>query len=451
MKQLPNTLVIPVETLNREFDAKLLLALMAAERGLTPIFGSRTRLHDRLSELPRSIYLSKGIRSGSRVLSSLLERLGHIMVALDEEALVRYPDDAFLMKLDAETFNRARLLYAWGPDNARVWRLFKGYRGTPILETGNPRFDLLRPDLRAFHDAAAAGLRARFGEFVLLSSNFAFVNHFIPNQTRFTVAKDAPREQAEQVKSGLEIHKRQVFTQFLAAIPPLAKAVAPKRLVIRPHPSESHAAWIEAAAGHDNVAVLHEGPIAPWLMAASGLIHNSCTSSVEAALLGTPSIAFMPVMSEHDLKLPNSLSPHAASASQLATMLQDLPQRRDGPTPTQRAILDHHVAAIGGATACERILTSLDTHRDALLSGPEPGLMDRFSGLFDHHKRNAIRFVKTRRKLSRSSGAYTRHKFPGIALAEVETRANRFRQITGRFATLAIRERRPDIFTIERG
>ena len=69
---VPDTLLLPVETLNREFDGKLLLALCAAERGLKPIIGGRTAIHDRLPALPRSIYLSKGVRSGSRPMTGAI-------------------------------------------------------------------------------------------------------------------------------------------------------------------------------------------------------------------------------------------------------------------------------------------------------------------------------------------------------------------------------------------
>jgi hypothetical protein len=73
---LPRSLLLPVETTNREFDGKLLLALKALELGYEPIIGSRTAMHAVLPSLPRSIYLAKGARSGSARVFSLLEALG---------------------------------------------------------------------------------------------------------------------------------------------------------------------------------------------------------------------------------------------------------------------------------------------------------------------------------------------------------------------------------------
>ena len=81
--QLPDTIILPVETLNREFDAKLHLGLRAVARGWNVIIGGRTVLHSSLPHLPRSVYLSKGIRTGNR-------RIRFLRIATD----VREDNDA---------------------------------------------------------------------------------------------------------------------------------------------------------------------------------------------------------------------------------------------------------------------------------------------------------------------------------------------------------------------
>ena len=73
-RSVPNSLLIPVETLNRELDGKLLLALLAASRGMQVFLGGRQAIHARLPNLPTSIYLAKGIRTGNRVIFGIAER-----------------------------------------------------------------------------------------------------------------------------------------------------------------------------------------------------------------------------------------------------------------------------------------------------------------------------------------------------------------------------------------
>lgn len=84
--------------------------------------------------------------------------LGHSVVAMDEEGLVRFPDQFQSMRLETEVFRATRALLAWGRDNAEHWTRLPNYDGTPIFETGNPRADLLRPELRGFHAEAARKL-----------------------------------------------------------------------------------------------------------------------------------------------------------------------------------------------------------------------------------------------------------------------------------------------------
>ena len=450
-RDLPRTLLLPVETTNREFDGKLLLALKALELGYEPIIGSRTAIHAILPSLPKSIYLAKGARSGSARVFSLLEALGHIIVALDEEALVRFPDEGFHMKLDPETFNRPRLLYAWGKSNAEVWRSFINYRGAPVLEIGNPRIDMLRPEFREFYRDECAALQHRYGRFVLLSSNFSFVNHFIPNHVRYKVAKSADKVKSDAVKSGFVAHKQALFDRFRALVPDLAKAIAPNALIIRPHPSENAVTWRDAAQGLANVHVLHEGPMTPWLMAAHILVHNGCTSAVEASILGTPVIAYRPMRSAHDLDLPNmvSLELDATSAVIEACQIQLSHNRAlaNGPSPEQMAVLENHIARLAGPLSSDRILASFKEFQ-SVLAAPRPvSATAKLQALGHHYFRRITRGITTRIKSSASSRAYTLHKFPDMALRQVEAKIRKFENIIG-MKGARVMEMRPNIFAL---
>ncbi len=449
-----NHLLIPVETLEREFDGKLLLALLAAERGWKPIVGGRTAMHRHLTSLPRSVYVAKGIRSGSRLIFSLLEKMGHAIVGFDEEALVRFSDDVFLMKLERQTLSRVRLFFAWGHDNAQIWRRSPAYDGQPVLEVGNPRADMMRPELRRYYESDVAAIRQRFGDFVLINSNFSAVNHFIANHSRFKVADWAPSDQTNYYKSGMQAHKRVLFEAFLDMLPALSQAMAPFNVVVRPHPSENRETWRIAAAGLDNVHVVHEGPVVPWLLAARALVHNGCTSAVEAAVVGTPTFAYRPARSDQfDIGLPNELSRQCFDTQSLfGELRRTLQQPRAADrelTGTQDALLRNVIASIDGKLSCERILDALDTYRDRLKPAPWAGPASWLKAWWRLQRRALGRAVRTRIKTNPSSRVYTAHKFPGIGLAEVNRRVELFRLATGRFANLQARQVARDIFAIQ--
>ena len=442
------TLVIPVETINRELDAKLHLALRAALRGWKVILGGRANINQFIPQLPPSIYISKGLRVGNKHILRFMEGFGHVPVALDEESLIRQSDEALLMMLDDETFNRPRLLFAWGQSNADVWKRFKGYRGTPILEIGNPRIDLLRPELASYFEREVQSIRDRFGDFVLVSTNFSMVNHFIPDHVRFATAGDADAERADALRQGLKVHKRLIFDAFIAAIPEIARAVAPMTLVIRPHPSENPKSWEAAAAGVPNVKVIHEGPIGPWLMAARGLIQNGCTSAVEAGVVGTPALAFRPRVSEQfEVELSNRVSRDCRSLPELITALKSLPPK--GPLPEkQLAYLRTHIASVDGAFSCDRLLDALDDHADRLVAPPARGALAMAGTKLAHFRRYPLRdTIKGLRKMG-SAKSYRAHKFPGLPEEAVTSRIDRLRAVRPELPSVTVTPLADSIYAI---
>ena len=129
--------------------------------------------------MPRGLYLAKSMRTLSIRMFDILRRLGHEIVAWDEEGLLREPDaEYYRWRLSPETMGRVSHLIAWGADYARVLNAYPGYHGAPIHITGNPRIDLMRSELKDYYQPQVDDIRRRFGKFVLVNTNFSKVNHF---------------------------------------------------------------------------------------------------------------------------------------------------------------------------------------------------------------------------------------------------------------------------------
>jgi surface carbohydrate biosynthesis protein len=144
--------LIPVENQVRELDARLLLACVAARQEIPSIIGPKREVESRIATFPRSIFLSKSLRIGKRKFFPISRKLGHEIVAWDEEALVHLPPQTyFSRRLYAVGMEYVSHLFAWGEDNAELWRKYSQFpNGAEIDITGNPRNDLLRPDSRSY-------------------------------------------------------------------------------------------------------------------------------------------------------------------------------------------------------------------------------------------------------------------------------------------------------------
>lgn len=447
----PLRLILPVEIQSRELDAKLLLACVLAERGGEAIVGCHQAIKRNLHLMPRSIYVSKGVTQHSLELySRRAERSGHTIVAWDEEGLVYMTRETYLRrKVWPEALASTQALFAWGEDNAEIWRSAPGYVGQPLFASGNPRADLLRPDLRAYFARAAEELRGRYGRFVLISSNFGHLHHYLKSENKplSGYRKPVPPEKIGTLDDpAMAAHRFEMLQAFKRMLPELARRLPDRRFVVRPHPSEDPGHWREAAQDCQNVEIVGGGPIVPWLLAAESILHNGCTTAVEGFLLGRPTIAYEPIHHPiYDIRLPNALSHAAPDLDTLADRVVRAGDAGFEPTAEQVALARHHVAAQDGPLASERIADALEGAAPSWGPGltGAPLLIGRAWG----HWR-AIRRLP-RIKLGREPRArYIRHRFPDLSMEDVEARIQRLRKVTKRFADVRASKQGRNIFEI---
>ncbi len=442
-------LTIPCETQAREFDAKLLLSCFAAERGHRVIVGSKKAINVRAGSLPPSIYLSKSLTSRNLLMYELLERLGHTIVCGDEEGLVYASAESYLHhKVAAPTLRKADALLAWGSENARIWREFNGYQGAPIYETGNARVDLLRGEMRPLFDDAVSRLHNEYGAFVLINTNFSRLNHYFPGQSRQAKKlRDASPETdvSKHLDLGLAAHKSVLFDHFRQMIPAIAGACPEHTIVIRPHPSEKRETWNEIASGLGNVRVVHEGNVVPWILASELLIHNGCTTAIEAYVLGKKAIASQPEVSEEfDLHLPNAMSTRAYDLDSLleltAAHLGGRLTEDSADEARKSELIRSYIASVDGPLACERIVTAKQLDKTgttvAKIAAMLRGTVQRVEAHIPGHHNNA---------------KYLRHMFPGATLDEVRNQIATYGSILGRFERVRVRAICENVFELAAG
>lgn len=444
--------ILPSETQSREFDAKLLLACHLAERGHPVVVGSRIAIHNRIHALPRGLYLAKDIRGSSRRMFRIMDKLGFAIAAWDEEAIVVTDRATYHeRRVDTENLNRIKAFLAWGAHNRELIESAPGYRGTPVYETGNPRIDLLTPRCRRLFDPEVAALRARFGEFILINSNFGRINHFLNSQAAKRTAGGGYTNLGAGTQEWWSF-RYAVFDGLRAMIPALATAFPERYIVIRPHPSEAHEVWREAARGLPNVTVIHEGNVHPWIMASAAAIHNGCTTGLESYLLDHPVIAYHPVTSEkYDNQLPNRVSAPVFSESELLAVLADF--LGGAPLPPcsaeARALAEDQVGSLDGPLSCERI-DELIADQGRTWLAPRPSFPDRIEGYARSVSRQAVKTVNSYRRGHKSSRGYSAHRFPGLSAAHVGERLACLSDLVGRFADLKVRQIYPNIFVISK-
>jgi surface carbohydrate biosynthesis protein len=456
-------LIVPVENQVRELDAKLLLACVAAERGFEVVIGSQFFIFLEMAHLKPGVLIAKSMRSVNDQTLTLTNKFGHDIVAWDEEALVRFDSPEYYpWRYSAKTFATISRLFCWGQDDADFFASYSNYGGAPLHVTGNPRIDLLRHEMRPYFQAKVDALRAAHGDFILINTNFSFVNNFADDLNLVQRGDDdevigisrTGRGLSPEFAGAMAAHQQTIFESFCALMPNLSRCFPHLTFVLRPHPSENHDTWRSIVAGLPNLEVIHDGNVVPWLIACRGLLHNGCTTAVEAAVLGTPAITFQPVHSQaFDYHLPNSLSRPASTTDEVMGRIAALAADKHASpcAPDNQHILPRHLAATDGRLATDQIVDVLVNA--GYLDGP-PEKRSRLSacyGWLGLHARAVIQRQKMRLSNHRANLRSHAHQFPHLSEAEINARIGRFNQQLGRFHGVRARAHKANIFAISRG
>jgi surface carbohydrate biosynthesis protein len=448
-------LLIPVENQVRELDPKLLLACVAARRGFSSVIGSRREMEMLIDSFPRSIYLSKSMTVRSLLFFWVAAKYGHDIITWDEEALVHLPPQTyFSRRLHPAAIRYVSHLFAWGEENAELWRQYSHLpQGTPIHVTGNPRSDLLRPEMRAYYAAEVEKIRHDFGEFILVNTNFNHVNAFGPDMNLFKPVKkagDSPRfgraarGMSREYAEGLRDHKLAVFRDFQRMIPELEKSFPDYTIVVRPHPTERHDVYRRIAAECRRVKVTNEGNVVPWLLSAKALIHNGCTTGVEAFEMRVPALSYRATVNEtYDAGfycLPNALSHNCFTFDELRGTLQRILGGTLGAPDgeTRRALVRHHLTAQDGPLACERVVDVLEQIASDQARPLSQAVLRRVERWLTSQGLQAVRSVKSMLPGSHNRPEFQRHRYPGLPLEEVSERLVRFQRLLGDRTRLAV-------------
>lgn len=294
----PGYLYLPMEIAVRELDSRLLIALVAVERGMEVIMGQKWLMEKNIAAMPPGLVIFKTMtrRDGRNMVRA--KRAGHMVASIDEEVVAFAEGSNNLHWVSEHAAHQCDLLFCLGEEHRKSLATRWPDIASRLIITGNPRWDYLRPDMASLYAARAAEYRARHGRIILINTNAGNANP----------VRGRPEERFRRlVRSGeLDPNSPKDMAYWkdlwnfdstnLRAIPQLARRLAREfpdhTVVIRPHPSERFETYSEQLADEPRVKVIFEGAASPWSAASEVLIHTYCTTGIEAFALGVPTICY---------------------------------------------------------------------------------------------------------------------------------------------------------------
>lgn len=368
-------LYLPIEEKGREFDSKLLIGAAAAERGFSVVIGQVWAMSSSFDRMPPGVVLFKGVNKIQLSNMRFAARHGHLVAAIDEEALGLAHPRFLARDVDPRFPETCDALLAQGQFQARVMHDVVGMAKSKIFVTGNPRTDPLRPPLSESYEADDAILRRRHGRFVVVNSTCGGVNSPWGDLEGYrSVLKgigwldpDKPEDEIDY-RDHIE-HDTLNMEALKALLKRLPEALPEHNIVLRPHPSERARTWIEFCQDIPRTEVVVGTSAAPYTFAAELLIHTGCTTGVEAAIAGQPAVSLAPAGARiHDQYLSNSVNPTAATPDDAVQLARAHLHDRTGAADPRADRMDDFLRLEAGRFAfdnCAFVLWELMRERGA--------------------------------------------------------------------------------------
>jgi hypothetical protein len=202
------------------------------------------------------------------------------------------------------------------------------------------------------------------------------------------------------------------------------------------------------------VQVTNEGNVVPWILASEAVIHNCCTTGLEAYVMGVPAISYRATVNDfYDLgfyRLPNLLSHQCFDFNELHSTLGEILAGKLGPADgaERLELLNHHMVALDGPLACERIVDTCEQILNDEAELREPVLRYRLNRWCIAKGLGLVNRYKSYLPGEFNKPAFQRHRYPGISIKELGARLSRFQDILGYSEKLKVEEISDQIFRI---
>lgn len=324
-------IIFPVEIINRELDYRLFLACLCAGERTRVFVGHSTAIRELVQRTRGGLLVGKHIFRPTFPFAELdrdyyraLKGNGFAIIHTDEEGAVYFGDEArwqriLHSRLDPRVLDDDEHICTWGDFQRDFYRSLYA-DADRVVATGHPRFDLYKPSYRGYYESDANRLRERYGDFVLVNTNLHRVNHCDGLQEtfarRFGYDPADPKTRRDFVERW--VFMNHVLTNFVRLINRISLEFPALNVVIRPHPAENPRYWKTIFAGIGNVHTVHEGSVGAWLFACRAMIHDGCTTGLEAHFAGVPIINYKSVPDPRfDIFLPNLFGTRCTSEEQV--------------------------------------------------------------------------------------------------------------------------------------
>ena len=322
---------IHVEISSRELDSKLLLATLAASRGHRVIVSDLVGIEKGVKSgiLLPGIFHTKDLSPSKYKIdfNKAIKAKDFLITSMDEEGNLNdygYEIDV-KTRFSDETVNLASAIFGWGSDDVNTLKKIYPNHSSKIFKTGSPRADLWKPLFANFWNTPS---RIPKKHFLLISCNTGNANNI--NSLSTLIKRENEMDRYHRAPGHLErslgryAEEFYKIIEYINCVRYLSTNNNGYEIVFRPHPAEDIESWKILLKDIPKVHILREGSINEWVQHAFAVMHNSCTTALEATISKKPLVTYILPNQKYTPQLANELGHRVKSLKELNMTINNL-------------------------------------------------------------------------------------------------------------------------------
>jgi len=376
---------ILIEKKNRELMSKLLISSELLRKKVDVVIGFFAPILMNIASWPKGVVYTKGLNRVQFELVAPLPDLGHLVVATDEEAMGSSDPKFIVQDTWPEMASVMDRVFCQGEVHRRALIDLRNFALNQTIITGNARVDLLRHPAAQGLKTQSETIKRRHGSFILINTDCGFVNNKVRDQAQFIglLEKigwvDPTSEEDRLLVADIfqnDMDNMQAIEAFVRA---MEKQRPDRQIILRPHPAERIEHWKAIEKTVSNLTIIQDTEAPAWILAADYMIQTGCTTGVEAAILGTPTLGLTchpTAVRLPSFLLSNQINPVARTIDEAIDATRQIETDPEGPigarVEEKRVLLGPHLDIDPARFAFQKIADAIVEMLPEDRSGQDP-------------------------------------------------------------------------------
>ena len=321
---LCNRIFLPLEFYQREFLTKLYLALVASRNGFDVVIGDSNQ--SVFWKAKNSFVLLKDMYAGNRsILLNATKQKMNVSV-MDEEGLILDEID-YISSIRVDDISMYDTIFCWGNNHKELIEKAIG-ENERIELVGSLKFDLCELMRQKFSNNGVIDRQKKVRR-ILINTRFSYTNGLTGS-----VEDELKALRVSGCYLGSEGKERfdklidaeyKIFDEFIFFIKHLMED-ASFVVTIRPHPAERLEVYESLATHSNNITVDRNTDLREQILSHDCLVHDGCTTAIEAKAMMKPVFGLRPVISNYAYNdYANQYSVNFSSEKKLFQYIKNVP------------------------------------------------------------------------------------------------------------------------------